>query len=77
MCASLSAGLLRQATYTTTRLGIYTILFERMTGSDGRPPSFVLKVPQPSNMAAARPWRLLAKAASAHSPKPAVSLCRP
>ena len=24
----LSAGLLRQATYTTTRLGIYTSLFE-------------------------------------------------
>ncbi|CAF88607.1 unnamed protein product, partial [Tetraodon nigroviridis] len=33
----------RQATYTTTRLGIYTILFEKMTGSDGRPPSFILK----------------------------------
>lgn len=41
---SLSAGLLRQATYTTTRLGIYTILFEKMTGTDGRPPSFLLKV---------------------------------
>lgn len=39
----LSAGLLRQATYTTTRLGIYTILFERMTGADGSPPSFLLK----------------------------------
>ncbi|XP_039997535.1 mitochondrial 2-oxoglutarate/malate carrier protein-like [Xiphias gladius] len=40
----LSAGLLRQATYTTTRLGIYTILFEKMTGADGRPPNFFLKV---------------------------------
>ncbi|KAI9527201.1 hypothetical protein NQZ68_032782 [Dissostichus eleginoides] len=39
----LSAGLLRQATYTTTRLGIYTILFEKMTGPDGRPPNFLLK----------------------------------
>lgn len=39
----LSAGLLRQATYTTTRLGIYTILFEKMTGPDGRPPNFFLK----------------------------------
>lgn len=28
----LSAGLLRQATYTTTRLGIYTWLFESATG---------------------------------------------
>ena len=27
----LSAGLLRQATYTTTRLGIYTWLFERFS----------------------------------------------
>ncbi|MEQ2210660.1 hypothetical protein XENOCAPTIV_017330 [Xenoophorus captivus] len=42
--ALLSAGLLRQATYTTTRLGIYTILFEKMTGADGRPPNFFLKV---------------------------------
>lgn len=39
----LSAGLLRQATYTTTRLGIYTILFEKMTGPDGRPPNFLIK----------------------------------
>lgn len=39
----LSAGLLRQATYTTTRLGIYTVLFERLTGSDGTPPGFLLK----------------------------------
>lgn len=47
VCVRLSAGLLRQATYTTTRLGIYTILFEKMTGSDGRPPSFIMKVTLP------------------------------
>lgn len=28
----LSAGLLRQATYTTTRLGVYTYLFAKATG---------------------------------------------
>ncbi|XP_045067833.1 mitochondrial 2-oxoglutarate/malate carrier protein [Coregonus clupeaformis] len=39
----LSAGLLRQATYTTTRLGIYTVLFEKMTGPDGTPPNFLMK----------------------------------
>uniref|UniRef100_A0A3B3RUM6 Solute carrier family 25 member 11 n=1 Tax=Paramormyrops kingsleyae TaxID=1676925 RepID=A0A3B3RUM6_9TELE len=39
----LSAGLLRQATYTTTRLGIYTVLFERMSKPDGTPPNFFLK----------------------------------
>ncbi|XP_078056978.1 mitochondrial 2-oxoglutarate/malate carrier protein [Mustelus asterias] len=39
----LSAGLLRQATYTTTRLGIYTILFEKLTQDDGTPPNFFLK----------------------------------
>ncbi|XP_072349559.1 mitochondrial 2-oxoglutarate/malate carrier protein [Scyliorhinus torazame] len=39
----LSAGLLRQATYTTTRLGIYTILFEKLTKADGTPPNFFLK----------------------------------
>lgn len=39
----LSAGLLRQATYTTTRLGIYTVLFERLTGADGTPPGFLTK----------------------------------
>ncbi|KAJ8320038.1 hypothetical protein KUTeg_001628 [Tegillarca granosa] len=38
----LSAGLLRQATYTTTRLGIYTSLFE-MLSRDGAPPSFIKK----------------------------------
>lgn len=38
----LSAGLFRQATYTTTRLGIYTWLFEVAT-TDGKPPSFAVK----------------------------------
>ncbi|XP_076451427.1 mitochondrial 2-oxoglutarate/malate carrier protein-like [Babylonia areolata] len=38
----LSAGLLRQATYTTTRLGIYTTLFE-MLSKDGKPPNFAMK----------------------------------
>lgn len=38
----LSAGLLRQATYTTTRLGIYTTLFE-MFSKDGKPPNFAMK----------------------------------
>lgn len=32
MYTGLSAGLLRQATYTTTRLGVYTWLFENATG---------------------------------------------
>ncbi|XP_071439351.1 mitochondrial 2-oxoglutarate/malate carrier protein-like [Hetaerina americana] len=39
----LSAGLLRQATYTTTRLGIYTWLFETFPGKDGAPPGFFMK----------------------------------
>lgn len=39
----LSAGLLRQATYTTTRLGIYTTLFDMVSGPEGQPPSFILK----------------------------------
>lgn len=38
----LSAGLLRQATYTTTRLGIYTWLFENFS-KDGNPPGFFVK----------------------------------
>jgi solute carrier family 25 oxoglutarate transporter 11 len=38
----LSAGLLRQATYTTTRLGIYTWLFEKFS-TDGKPPNFFMK----------------------------------
>ena len=40
--AGLSAGLLRQATYTTTRLGVYTALFDHFS-CDGRPPSFLAK----------------------------------
>merc|ERR1719219_1587948 len=39
----LSAGLLRQATYTTTRLGIYTWLFENFSSPDGAPPGFFMK----------------------------------
>ncbi|KAK6175244.1 hypothetical protein SNE40_013749 [Patella caerulea] len=39
MYTGLSAGLLRQATYTTTRLGIYTTLFD-MFSKDGKPPGF-------------------------------------
>lgn len=39
----LSAGLLRQATYTTTRLGVYTWLFEKATHADGSPPNFATK----------------------------------
>ncbi|XP_046441910.1 mitochondrial 2-oxoglutarate/malate carrier protein-like [Daphnia pulex] len=43
MYSGLSAGLLRQATYTTTRLGIYTWLFDTMSGPDGKPPGFATK----------------------------------
>ncbi|KAL1139932.1 hypothetical protein AAG570_006909 [Ranatra chinensis] len=39
----LSAGLLRQATYTTTRLGVYNWLFSVLTGKDGKPPNFAVK----------------------------------
>ncbi|XP_067947918.1 mitochondrial 2-oxoglutarate/malate carrier protein-like [Watersipora subatra] len=39
----LSAGLLRQATYTTTRLGVYSMLFERFSSNDGKPPNFATK----------------------------------
>ncbi|KAJ1365674.1 Mitochondrial 2-oxoglutarate/malate carrier protein [Parelaphostrongylus tenuis] len=39
----LSAGLLRQATYTTTRLGTYTYLFEKFRKGDAAP-SFAMKV---------------------------------
>ena len=38
----LSAGLLRQACYTTVRLGVYTNLLEKFSTKD-RPPSFVVK----------------------------------
>ncbi|EDQ90600.1 uncharacterized protein MONBRDRAFT_18424 [Monosiga brevicollis MX1] len=40
----LSAGLLRQATYTTTRLGVYTTLFDHFSNPNGTPPSFATKV---------------------------------
>ncbi|XP_073989044.1 mitochondrial 2-oxoglutarate/malate carrier protein-like isoform X2 [Rhodnius prolixus] len=39
----LSAGLLRQATYTTSRLGVYTVLFSKFSSDDGAPPSFLIK----------------------------------
>lgn len=42
MYTGLSAGLLRQATYTTTRLGVYTALFDKFS-SDGKPPNFLTK----------------------------------
>jgi solute carrier family 25 oxoglutarate transporter 11 len=42
MYSGLSAGLLRQATYTTTRLGVYTVLFEHFS-KDGKPPNFAMK----------------------------------
>jgi len=41
--AGLSAGLLRQATYTTTRLGIYTWLFDKASGPSGQAPNFLTK----------------------------------
>lgn len=38
----LSAGLLRQATYTTARLGTYTWMYDQVSKSD-QPPSFAIK----------------------------------
>uniref|UniRef100_A0A914PKU8 Uncharacterized protein n=1 Tax=Panagrolaimus davidi TaxID=227884 RepID=A0A914PKU8_9BILA len=38
----LSAGLARQASYTTTRLGVYTWLFEKFS-KPGESPSFAMK----------------------------------
>jgi solute carrier family 25 (mitochondrial oxoglutarate transporter), member 11 len=40
----LSAGLFRQATYTTARLGIYQTLLEYCRQPDGRPPRFILNL---------------------------------
>ena len=40
----MSAGLFRQATYTTSRLGIYQILLEKFRQSDGRPPPFLVNL---------------------------------
>lgn len=39
----LSAALMRQATYTTTRLGVYTSLYEKFKGPDGQQPNFLMK----------------------------------
>ncbi|CAG2101769.1 unnamed protein product [Medioppia subpectinata] len=39
----LSAGLLRQASYTTVRLGVYASLFEKVSGDSGKPPGFFTK----------------------------------
>ncbi|KAL5264150.1 hypothetical protein ACHWQZ_G005285 [Mnemiopsis leidyi] len=39
----LSAGLARQILYTTTRVGVYTTLFEKFSGPDGKPPGFFTK----------------------------------
>ncbi len=41
---SLSAGLFRQATYATARLGIYQTLLERFRQPDGRPPQFFINL---------------------------------
>lgn len=43
MYTGLSAALFRQASYTTTRLGLYMSLLERMS-KDGQPPSFPVKL---------------------------------
>eukprot|EP00112_Aurelia_sp_Birch-Aquarium-sp1_P013594 Seg2889.2 transcript_id=Seg2889.2/GoldUCD/mRNA.D3Y31 product="Mitochondrial 2-oxoglutarate/malate carrier protein" protein_id=Seg2889.2/GoldUCD/D3Y31 len=40
----LSAALLRQASYTTTRLGVYTSLMEHFKSPDGAPPGFMKKI---------------------------------
>jgi solute carrier family 25 oxoglutarate transporter 11 len=40
----LSAGLLRQATYSTTRLGVYQSLYDYFTGADGKPPRLLMKL---------------------------------
>ncbi|CAF1141044.1 unnamed protein product [Adineta steineri] len=42
--SGLSAGLFRQATYTTARLGIYQSLFEHFRQADGRPPPFFVNL---------------------------------
>lgn len=39
----LSAGLLRQASYTTVRMGVYTSLFEYVSADSSSPPSFLTK----------------------------------
>ena len=44
MYNGLSAALLHQATYTTTRLRVHTNLFEKFSNPDGIPPCFFKKV---------------------------------
>ena len=44
VCRRLSAGLLRQVTYTTTRLGIYNTLLVKLAPSDGSAVPFYQKV---------------------------------
>ncbi|XP_042904524.1 mitochondrial 2-oxoglutarate/malate carrier protein isoform X1 [Parasteatoda tepidariorum] len=39
----LSAGLLRQASYTTVRMGVYSTLFQKFSGDSGKPPGFFMK----------------------------------
>lgn len=39
----LSAGLLRQATYTTGRMGVYSVMFDFFSNPDGTPPGFATK----------------------------------
>lgn len=43
MYNGLSAGILRQATYTTTRLGVFNVLLEKFASPDGTPPNFFTK----------------------------------
>jgi len=43
MYNGLSAGILRQATYTTTRLGVFNILLDKCASPDGTPPNFFTK----------------------------------
>ena len=38
------AGLLRQATYTTARMGMYTTLLEKLSGPQGEAPNLAKKV---------------------------------
>ena len=44
MWNGISAGLLRQATYTTTRMGIFTSLLDYYQSREGKPPSLLSKV---------------------------------
>ena len=44
MWNGISAGLLRQATYTTTRLGIFSSLLDRYVAKEGKNPNILIKV---------------------------------